>query len=361
MDLMKQLIFFVFLVLLYSCQTPDDTVKPVIKAVSQSVYASGIIKSKNQYQAYSTVNGIIEEIYVTEGDSVKVGQPILRVSSEVQQLNLENARLNADFNNLSANQGKLNDAAASIDFLRNKLKNDSLLFFRQKKLWEQSVGTKVELEQRELSFQNSKNAYHSALIRYNDLKRQLNFASSQAQKNLNISQSQAQDFILKSQMDGLVYNLTKSKGELVNPQSPLATIGSSNQFILEMQVDEYDILVVKPGLKVIVKLDSYKDQVFEAKLTRINPLMDERSKTFLVEAEFIEKPAKIYPNVSLEASILIKSKQRALLIPRNYLLNDSSVVMANGDTVKVKTGLKDYQMVEIISGISIDDELKKPL
>jgi multidrug efflux pump subunit AcrA (membrane-fusion protein) len=110
-----------------------------------------------------------------------------------------------------------------------------------------------------------------------------------------------------------------------------------------------------------VKLDSYKDQVFEAKLTRINPLMDERSKTFLVEAEFIEKPAKIYPNVSLEASILIKSKQRALLIPRNYLLNDSSVVMANGDTVKVKTGLKDYQMVEIISGISIDDELKKPL
>jgi multidrug efflux pump subunit AcrA (membrane-fusion protein) len=188
----------------------------------------------------------------------------------------------------------------------------------------------------------------------------LNFASSQAQKNLDISQSLAQDFILKSQMDGLVYNLTKSKGELVNPQSPLATIGASNQFILEMQVDEYDILVVKPGLKVVVKLDSYKDQVFEAKLTRINPLMDERSKTFLVEAEFIEKPAKIYPNISFEASILIKSKQRALLIPRNYLLNDSSVVMANGDTVKVKIGLKDYQMVEIISGISIDDQLKKP-
>jgi hypothetical protein len=74
----------------------------------------------------------------------------------------------------------------------------------------------------------------------------------------------------------------------------------------------------------------------------------------------IEKPAKIYPNISFEASILIKSKQRAVIIPRNYLLNDSSVVMANGDTVKVKIGLKDYQMVEIISGISIDDQLKKP-
>lgn len=357
---MKQLVFFLFLVLIYSCQTPDETIKPVIKAVSQSVYASGIIKSENQYQAYATVSGIIEEIYVAEGDSVKVGQPILRVSNEVQQLNLENARLNADFNNLSANQGKLNEAAASIDFLRNKMKNDSSLFFRQKKLWEQSVGTKVELEQRELVFQNSKNAYNSALTRYYDLKRQLNFASSQAQKNLNISQSLAQDFILKSQIDGLVYNLTKSKGELVNPQTPLAIIGASNRFILEMQVDEYDILMLKTGLKVIVKLDSYKDQVFEAKVMRINPLMDERSKTFLVEAEFIENPARIFPNISFEASILIKSKEKALLIPRNCLLNDSSVVKANGDTVKVKTGLRDYQMIEILSGISLEDELKKP-
>lgn len=356
---MKHQIISAFLVLLYSCQTPNENIKPVIKAVSQSVYASGIIKSQNQYQAYATVSGIIEEIYVVEGDSVKVGQPILRVSNEVQQLNLENARLNADFNNLSANQGKLNEAAASIDFLRNKMKNDSLLFFRQKKLWEQSVGTKVELEQRELSFQSSRNAYNSALIRYNDLKRQLNFVSSQAQKNLHISQSLAQDFILKSQMNGLVYNLTKSKGELVNPQTPLATIGASNQFILEMQVDEYDILMLKKGLEVLVKLDSYKDQVFEAKVTRINPLMDERNKTFLVEAEFIKTPARIYPNISFEASILIKTKEKALLIPRNCLLNDSSVVKANGDTVKVKTGLKDYQMIEIISGLSINDELKK--
>lgn len=357
---MKNRIFWLFLVLFSSCQSSEETIKPEIKPVSQSVYASGIIKSENQYQAYATVNGIIEEIYVKEGDSIKAGQPILRVSNEVQQLNLENARLNAEFNNLSANQGKLNEAAESIDFLRNKMKNDSSLFSRQQKLWEQNVGTKIDLEQRELAFQNSKNAYHAAIIRYNDLKRQLNFASKQAKKNLNISQSQAQDFILKSQMDGVVYNLTKSIGELVSPQIALATIGASNRFILEMQVDEYDILMVKPGQKVIVKLDSYKDEVFEAKVSRINPLMDERSKTFLVEAQFVKYPKRVFPNISFEASILIKSKNRALLIPRNYLLNDSTVVKANGDTIRVKTGLKDYQMIEILSGINHEDELKKP-
>ena len=88
--------------------------------------------------------------------------------------------------------------------------------------------------------------------------------------------------------------------------------------------------------------------------------MNERSKTFLVEAAFIQQPEVLYPNISFEANIVIQSKNKAVLIPRNYLLNDSIVVKSNGDKVIVKTGLKDYQKIEIISGISADDELVKP-
>jgi len=353
-------ILFILIVFLNSCKSSVEKIKPEIKPISQSVYASGIIKSQDQYQAYATVNGIIEQLFVTEGDTVKKGQAILRVSNDVQQLNTENARLAANFNDIAANQGKLNEAASVIDLSRNKMKNDSLLFFRQKNLWEQRVGTKVELEQRELAYQNSKNTYNSAIIRYNDLKRQLSFASSQAKKNLVISQSLARDFTLKSEMNGIVYSLDKKMGELVSPQTPVAVIGDADNFILEMQVDEYDILMVKSGLKVLVKLDSYKDKVFEAKVTRINPLMDERSKTFLVEAVFVDLPERLFPNITFEASILVKSKSKAMIIPRNYLFNDSMVLKINGDTVLVKTGLKDYQKIEIISGITEQDELIKP-
>ena len=42
------------------------------------------------------------------------------------------------------------------------------------------------------------------------------------------------------------------------------------------------------------------------------------------------------------------------------MLNDSSVIKKNGDTVLVKTGSKDYQKIEILSGISADEELQKP-
>jgi multidrug efflux pump subunit AcrA (membrane-fusion protein) len=146
----------------------------------------------------------------------------------------------------------------------------------------------------------------------------------------------------------------------VSIQSPLAVIGDSRNFILEMQVDEFDILKIKKGLAVILTLDSYKGKVFEAIVTKINPMMNERSKTFLIEAEFLKQPEILYPNITFEANIVIQSKENAILIPRDYLLNDSIVVKSNGDKVIVKTGLKDYQKVEILSGIRSEDHLIKP-
>jgi hypothetical protein len=81
----------------------------------------------------------------------------------------------------------------------------------------------------------------------------------------------------------------------------------------------------------------------------------------MVEAEFVKKPERLYPNITFEANIVIEEKSGAMLIPRTYLLQDSMVIKSNGDTVQVKTGLKDYRKVEILSGITPDDELIKPV
>jgi HlyD family secretion protein len=357
---MKKLFFIIVITVFFACKTKTEKTKPITAPISESIYATGIIKSDKQYQAFATVNGIIETVYVSEGDSVKIGTPILSISNETQKLSKENAELAANFSDFNLNQGKLNEAKMLVDLSHNKMKNDSALYFRQKALWQQQVGSKVELEQKELAYQNSKTTYYSSVVKHDDLKRQLNFTSSQSQKNLQISSKQENEFTLKSEINGVVYNLFKSKGELVGLQTPLAVIGDRKKFILEMQVDEYDIFKIRNGLPVLVTLDSYKGQVFEAGVTKTYPLMNERSKTFLVEAEFSKAPEKLYPNITFEANIVLANKEKTLLIPRNYLLNDSIVVKANGDKVVVKTGLKDYQQIEIISGITSEDELIKP-
>ena len=351
---------FLMSLLIASCGKDLETTKPKYAEITESVYASGFVRADNQYQLVPTVNGTVQSILVEEGDIVKKGQPLIVLANLTQRLNKENAQLSAAFYDQDANKQKLEEARQAVALAREKLRNDSLMFVRQQVLYKQNAVSQVEFENRQLAFENAKNAYHSAVVRYNDLKRQINFSAAQAQKSLEISEKLESDFTLRSDIDGKVYSLNKEKGELVGPQTVVAVIGDPSTFVLEMQVDEYDIVKVHKGQRVIITMDSYKSQVFEATVSKIHPLINERTKTFTVEAVFVNKPPVLYPNVSFEASIVLRQKSRALLIPRAYLNADNTVTLSNGERVKVKTGLKDYKMVEILSGISASTEIVIP-
>ncbi len=345
------------LFLMVGCGSKTETIRPKTQNISSSVYASGTIKSKSQYQAVPLVAGIIQEIFVDDGDLVKKGQLLFKIDNKAQLINEENAALSASYYDLGSNQDKLEDARNSIQLAREKLKTDSLLYVRQLNLFNQNVISKVELEQKELAYQSSQNALSNALIRYNDLKRQINFSAKQAKNNLALSSKSASDFEIRSDIDGRVYSVLIEKGDLVGPQVPLAVLGSADNFILEMQVDEYDIAKVNLNQRVLITMDSYKGQVFEAKVTKINPLMNERSKTFIVEAAFTKAPQRVFPNTSFEANIVLESKKKVLTIPRTYLLKGDSVLLENGKKVKVIVGLRDFELVEILSGIKPEDEI----
>jgi HlyD family secretion protein len=345
---------------LFACSKKEESISPTTGSITESIYASGTVKSADQYQAFVSISGIIEEIYVHEGQEVEVGTPLLRVSNETQKFNLENAQLTANFNDLANNQGKLTEAEALAQTAKAKLKLDSSLFARQKTLWSQQVGTRVEFEQKELNYQSSKANYISASQRYKELKRQINYSAAQTKKNVQISARQNDDFILKSKVKGTILSLLKERGELVSPQTPIAVIGNTQNFILEMQVDENDIFQVQLGQKVAVTFDAYKNKVFEAQVNKIASIMNERNKTFLVEASFSKAPEKLYPNVTFEANIMLRTKNNALILPRNYLKNDSIVTLIDGTTRTVKLGLTDFQKAEIISGLSSQDQVIKP-
>jgi multidrug efflux pump subunit AcrA (membrane-fusion protein) len=100
--------------------------------------------------------------------------------------------------------------------------------------------------------------------------------------------------------------------------------------------------------------------VFEARVTKIDPMMNARTKTFLVEAEFTKQPPVLYPNLSAEANIITEIRKNAITIPRNYLVNDSFVIVNKTEKRQVKTGIKDYQRVEIVQGLTDQDFIYKP-
>jgi len=112
---MKKYYLVGFVLLFIACGKKEETILPTEGPITESIYASGILKSQDQYQAFVTVNGIIENILVKEGDVVRVGQPILQLSSETQKMSTENAQIAANFADKAANQGKLNEAQNVIE------------------------------------------------------------------------------------------------------------------------------------------------------------------------------------------------------------------------------------------------------
>ena len=346
--------------LLLSCKSKQEKISPVSESITESVYASGIVKSIDQYQVFSPVNGLIQEIFVKEGDTVKIDDDILKVKSETARLNTENAKLVSDYGTVNANADKLEEAQTNINFLKTKMKNDSLLMERQRNLWAQEIGTRNELEQRELAYKNDLASYSAAVSRYKTLEKQLSLTEAQSKNSLQISKTIAGDYAVKSKVNGRVYSIAKKNGEMVNTQTPIAVIGGAGNFMLELQVDEYDVEKIIPGQKLLLTMDSYKNKVFEAVVTRIIPFMNDRTRSFTVEAAFTTRPPVLYPNLTVEANIIIQSKEKVITIPVDYLVSDSLVLLASGKNRKVVTGLRDYQKVEIISGLTTADELLKP-
>lgn len=348
------------LLLLGACRKDVEKTSPIRENITESVYASGLLKSKNQYQVFATVSGLIHSVLVHEGDTVIKGQPIFILKNEVSALYRENAQLATRLADAQANQIKLEELKLNIDLAKQKLQNDSLMWVRQQNLWDQNIGSRVELERAELNYKNSRAAYSSALLRYKDEQRRLDILSKQARTNLEISKVTENDFVVSSKINGRIYTILKEPGEMVNPQTPLAIIGNASLFILELQVDEYDITAVEVGQKVIVTMDSYKGESFEAVISRILPILNDRSKTATVEAEFINPPPKLYPNLSLEANIIIGTRENVLTVPRSYILNDRAVILENGDTLMIRIGAKDYQKAEILEGLTESTVLIRP-
>ncbi len=348
------------LLFLASCKSKQEKIKPTEEKITESVYASGIIKSNNQYKVFSTVNGVIAEILVKEGDVVKKGEVIIKLVNTNAQLNTENAALSADYAAINTNAEKLNELQIAVNLAKAKMNEDAILQQRQQNLWNQNIGSKYELEQRQLAYKSSATAYQSANLRYIQLQKQISFQGKQSQNNLKIASSIKNDYSIKADVDGKVYNIIMKQGEMVNTISPVALIGDATNFKMELQVDEFDINKIKLEQKIILSMDSYKGQVFEATVTKINPIMNDRSKSFTIEAIFINQPVTLYPNLTCEANIVLQQKEKAITIPRNYLLAGDSVWIESKKKRKVVVGLKDYQKVEIISGITVNDFIYKP-
>ncbi|WP_142785910.1 efflux RND transporter periplasmic adaptor subunit [Changchengzhania lutea] len=358
---MKTIGLYGVLLIIVSCSNKEDKILPEQRALTESVYSSVTVQPDSLYQAYAIVAGILDDNLVEEGDNVLKNQPLIQIINKAPKLNTQNAKFTLELakENYNGSAAILSNIEDEIASAKLKLKNDSINYFRQKNLWEQNIGSKVDYDTKKLNYQLASNNLKTIQNKYYNTRNELQTLVKQAQNMYQTALINTKDFTVKSKINGKVYALYKEPGEIVSTLEPLATIGSATTFVIEMLVDEVDIVHISENQEVLINLDAYNAKVFTGKVSKIYPKKDERNQTFKVEAIFDIAPSVLYPGLSGEANIIIAQKDTVLTIPKTYLIDANKVKTDDGLTT-ISTGLQNMDFIEVKSGITKDTYIYKP-
>jgi len=178
--------------------------------------------------------------------------------------------------------------------------------------------------------------------------------------NLDITNS-----IIYAPYDGVVLSSAFKQGEYAGPGVPAISVISSI-FIIKAEVNETDIVNLKVGQDVVIKLDAYFENEFEGKITEISPISTNIGG--VVSFELIVKPDAINVpllyGLSASLDIVTSSVEDVLYVPIQSVFEEDgkSYVNVPGENdevekVEVTTGIYNFDFIEIRSGLSEGDTI----
>jgi RND family efflux transporter MFP subunit len=358
---MKLRILIILSVLISGCGKKRESIKPHYENMVEAVYASTTIQPEGYYKVNASISGYLEEVHVREGDFVRGGELLYVISNKPIRINEANSSLTYQLlkDSYLGQANLIDELKLSLSSSQLKMQNDSVTFSRYLELDRKNACSKAELDNSKMMYQVSKNNYLGLKKQITRKETELRNQLNQSRNNLSLSSLRTDDYYIRSNIDGKVFQANKEKGEMVTIQETLAIIGDQNHFLIEMLIDEIDISKLRKGQKVIVTLEAYKNEVFEAVLTEIPPKMDDKNQTFKIKAKFTKTPKKLYMGLTGEGNIVVKEGAKVLVIPTDYLMPGNMVETKEGK-VNVKIGLTNWEFVQIISGLNENTVIFKP-
>lgn len=242
------------------------------------VEVSGAVKSRKNILISAENFGSINHILAKEGDEVKKGQLILSMDTELYQKNL--------------------------DQLLTEYALAKTMFEKQSNLWKQNIGTEVQYLQ-------SKN-------RKETLENQIANVKTQ------ISKSQ-----IRAPFEGTIEEVLVKEGEMAQMSSPLVRIVNHRDMYVKADMSESYIGQFKKGDQINIYFPSI-DKSIVSTISSVGQVIDEKNRTFSVEALLPLSDFSVKPNLLAIVKIKDFEKENASVIPTNLIQRDN-----NGEFVYV--------------------------
>lgn len=328
--------------------------------VTDTVEASGQVQTANYLAITTSVNGIVKQVFVKEGDKVVKGQKIMEITLDSEG---EKSRVNAYSNYLKA-KNSLDSAKTSLYALENSVKQKEEAFNDVKET------TSYQTHDERLAYDIAENDYLSAKASLESKQAEI----SQIELSINTAwlDYQAQAPIITAPDSGTISNVTAVEGLKIENSvtsdrtvATVATIKKEGTPIVSLNVSEIDINSIKVGQKVNLKLSSIENEKFTGSVVGIDKIGSSESgvSNYPVMVKFDKDNDKVLPNMGVDAEIVVDEKADVLYIPSSAVQTTRKgtfvKVTKDGEITetKIEIGISNGSITEIISGLNEGDEV----
>lgn len=321
-----------------------ESENPIKTTIEKKTVATGKVVPEDQVEIKPQISGIIQEVFVKEGEIVEVGDLIAKIK-------------------VVPNEQALNSAIGRVDNAKIVAENSEIDFKRNKKLYDKGIISNQDFIAIELRFNQAKQELLNA---ENDLKIIKLGTAGKGATNTNI----------RATVSGTILEIPVKKGDQViesnnfNPGTTVATIADLTDMIFEGQIDEAEVGNLKIDMPLIISLGAINDKTFDAKLRFVAPqgIEEQGAVQFKIEANvMLDSNFFVRAGYSANATIVIGEKKNILAIKEALVQFDEEtdepfVELELGDQEferkDVELGISDGINVEILSGLTEKDKVK---
>jgi len=329
---------------------------------------SGSISTTSQATINSPTDGIIQEVYVKDGDSVNAGDKLVSIRSTATPQQQQQAYASY----LSA-QNSLNSAKSQMDSLQAALFKANQAFINDK-----GISNPTDQDKSDPVYIEENATWLQAEANYNNQQGVIN----QSQTSLNsalLAYQATQDSVVTAPIAGSVANISVNVGSNVaassnttssssstsstTGNSALLKIGDFTNPIVSVQASEVDVPQIKAGQKATITLDAFTGKTYVGTVENVDSVGTNSSGvvTYNVYLTFVSPPSDIKPGMTATAVIETARKDNVLTVPTTAIQTSNSQsyvrVLKNGQVsqVSVETGISSDTDTEIVSGLSEGD------
>ena len=358
---------------------PNRLAKVTRADVARSVVATGKIQPITKVEVKSKASGIVEKLYIDINNVVKKGQPLAQLDQQeivaqvdAQKAQLASAEANVGTYQANIEQDKVNAAAPDLPMYKATLD-------RNLEMQKDGIVSRQALD-------DANKDYLAALTRRDSAKAQVGVDTAKLkQARAQVQQSEASLKQLEEQqsyttivapMDGVILSRDVEIGDAVSSilvlgstATLIMTEGDVNEVYVQGKVDEADIAHVYMGQPARIKVESFRDRVFNGRVTKISPMGVEKDNvtTFEVRVSINNPGGELKAQMTANAEILLDEHKGVLTVPENAVTYDNqkhaSVAVPDKSQkdgtrkVAVTVGLSNGSITEITGGLKEGDQV----